>query len=162
MRWSNKTHIRQNQTADCLLPEISITTSHCVGTLFSHNRRGVIKCPAHGTRRRIRREAESITERRIDENLCQERFTIDVIAAFQHIKDVQRDGYNQQCGRTSCGAAGVALESLSRTFYFHLVCLAQHHYEKGSSFNLTFSWLCLFSGPFSLIPRVIKKIKVNP
>lgn len=40
------------------LPGNSITTSQSVGILFSHKRRGVIKWPAYGTRRRICLEAE--------------------------------------------------------------------------------------------------------
>lgn len=41
------------------LPGNSTTTSHCVGILLSHNRRGVIKWPAAGTRRLINLEAVS-------------------------------------------------------------------------------------------------------
>lgn len=39
------------------LPGNSITTSHIVGILLSQRRRGVIKWPAYGTRRRICLEA---------------------------------------------------------------------------------------------------------
>lgn len=39
------------------LPGNSITTSHCVGILLSHSRRGVIKWPAYGTLRRSCLEA---------------------------------------------------------------------------------------------------------
>lgn len=52
------------------LPENSITTSHCVGTLFSQSRRGVIKCPAHGTRRRISREAGGEQGKGKDREIC--------------------------------------------------------------------------------------------
>lgn len=39
------------------LPGNSMTTSHKVGILISQRRRGVIKWPAYGTRRRICLEA---------------------------------------------------------------------------------------------------------
>lgn len=44
------------------LPGNSMTTSHCVGILLSHNRLGVIKCPAAGTRRLINLEAKLYKE----------------------------------------------------------------------------------------------------
>jgi hypothetical protein len=40
-----------------------MTTSHCVGILLSHNRLGVIKCPAAGTRRLINLEAVRMRKR---------------------------------------------------------------------------------------------------
>lgn len=46
------------QTYMYQLPGNSITTSHNVGILFNHKRRGVIKWPAYGTRRRICLEAK--------------------------------------------------------------------------------------------------------
>lgn len=47
------------------LPGNSITTSHIVGILLSQRRRGVIKWPAYGTRRRICLEAKQKHQKQI-------------------------------------------------------------------------------------------------